>query len=55
MAIFTHLIPAKHRRRGKRDMTSGRNDSTGRRRHRRRHCDNDNGHHGNHGNHGNNW
>ncbi|MFJ3175092.1 hypothetical protein ACIPJK_30440 [Streptomyces roseus] len=54
MAIFTHLIPAKHRRRGKRDMTSGRDESTGRRRHRRRHCnnDNDNGHQGNHGN---NW
>ncbi|MYT19844.1 hypothetical protein GTW69_05990 [Streptomyces sp. SID7760] len=54
MAIFTHLIPAKHRRRGNRDMTSGRDESTGRRRHRRRHCnnDNDNGHQGNHDN---NW
>ncbi|WP_327130772.1 hypothetical protein OG311_04715 [Streptomyces sp. NBC_01343] len=52
MAIFTHLIPAKHRRRGKRDMTSGRDDTTGRRRQRRRHCTNDNGHNGHHGN---NW
>ncbi|MEU8841038.1 hypothetical protein AB0D97_18200 [Streptomyces roseus] len=52
MAIFTHLIPAKHRRRGKRDMTSGRDESTGRRRHRRRDCNSDNGHRGNHGN---NW
>ncbi|KPI33107.1 hypothetical protein OV450_6760 [Actinobacteria bacterium OV450] len=50
MAIFTHLIPAKHRRHGKRDMTSG-NDSTERRRHRRRRHT----HHSNHGNHGHTW
>lgn len=50
MAIFTHLIPA-NRRHGKRDMTSGRDDNTGRRRHRR-HRNTGNGHRGNNGHHG---
>ncbi|TDU80008.1 hypothetical protein [Streptomyces sp. KS 21] len=50
MAIFTHLIPA-NRRHGKRDWTSGRDDTTGRRRHRR-HRNTDHGHNGHHGNNG---